>query len=141
MSGADFLDSNVLVYLFDPTDARRRGIAEHLVSRAHHEGTAIVSFQVVQETLNVLTRKLKPAMSREDARLALQSVLAPLCRVQPSLALYTHALDLQERYKFSFYDSLIVAAALEAGCARLLSEDLQHGQRIDGLTIKNPFRP
>ena len=141
MSGADFLDSNVLVYLFDPADARRRGIAEHLVSRAHHEGTAIVSFQVVQETLNVLTRKLRPAMSPEDARRALQSVLAPLWRVQPSAELYTHALVLQERYQFSFYDSLIVAAALEAGCTRLLSEDLQHGQRIEGLTIKNPFRP
>ena len=140
MSGADFLDSNILVYLFDPTDARRKGIAEQLVSRAHHEGTAIVSFQVVQETLDVLTRKLKPAMRREDARLALQNILAPLWRIQPSAALYSRALDLQERYKFSFYDSLIVAAALEGGCARLLSEDLQHGQRIEGLTIKNPFR-
>ena len=140
MSGADFLDSNILVYLFDPTDARRKGIAEHLVSGAHHEGTAIVSFQVVQETLNVLTRKLKPAMGREDARLALQNILAPLWRIQPSAALYSRALDLQERYKFSFYDSLIVAAALEGGCARLLSEDLQHGQRIEGLRISNPFR-
>ena len=140
MSGADFLDSNILVYLFDPTDARRKGIAEQLVSRAHHEGTAIVSFQVVQETLDVLTRKLKPAMGREDARLALQNILAPLWRIQPSAALYSRALDLQERYKFSFYDSLIVAAALEGGCARLLSEDLQHGQRIEGLRISNPFR-
>ena len=111
------------------------------MSRAHHEGAAIVSFQVVQETLNVLTRKLKPAMSREDAQRALQNVLAPLWRVQPSPALYARALDLQERYKFSFYDSLIVAAALEANCTRLLSEDLQHGQRIEGLTIKNPFLP
>ena len=141
MSGADFLDSNILVYLFDPADARRKGIAEQLVYGAHHEGTAIVSFQVVQETLNVLTRKLKPPMSRADAHRALQNVLAPLWRVQPSAALYARALDLQERYKFGFYDSLIVAAALEAGCTRLLSEDLQHGQRIDGLTIKNPFPP
>ena len=141
MSGADFLDSNVFVYLFEPADARRKGIAERLVSRAHHEGTAIVSFQVVQETLNVLTRKLKPAMSREDAGLALRNVLAPLWRVQPSAALYARALDVQECYKFSFYDALIVAAALEAGCPRLLSEDLQHGQRIEGTTIKNPFLP
>lgn len=141
MSGADFLDSNILVYLFDPADARRKGIAEQLVSGAHHDGTAIVSFQVVQETLNVLTRKLKPAMSRADALLALQNVLAPLWRVQPSAALYARALDVQERYKFGFYDSLIVAAALEAGCARLLSEDMQHGQRIEGLTITNPFLP
>ena len=139
MSGADFLDSNILVYLFDPADARRKGIAEQLVSRAHHAGTAIISFQVVQETLNVLTRKLKPPMTREDALRALQNVLTPLWRVQPSAALYARALGVQERYQFSFYDSMIVAAALEAGCARLLSEDLQHGQKIEGLTIKNPF--
>lgn len=140
MSGVDFLDSHVLVSLFDPTDARRKGVAERLVSGAHHEGAAIVSFQVVQETLNVLTRKLKPAMSREDARKALDNILAPLWRVHPSPALYARALDIQERYRFGFYDSLIVAAARESGCARLLSEDLQHGQQIEGMTIENPFR-
>lgn len=141
MSGVDFLDSNVIVYLFDPTDERRKGLAERLVSEAHHDGTGIVSFQVVQETLNVLTRKLKPAMSREDARKALDNVLAPLWRVHPSPALYARALDIQERFRFTFYDSLIVAAAREAGCARLLTEDLQHGQQVDGMMIENPFLP
>ena len=58
----------------------------------------------------------------------------------PSAGLYTQALELKARWKFSFYDSLIVAAALEAGCKRLYSEDLQHGQRIQGLRIENPFR-
>ncbi len=56
------------------------------------------------------------------------------------MALYRSALQLQLRWRFSFYDSLIVAAALEAGCKRLLSEDLQHGQRIETLTIENPFK-
>ena len=58
----------------------------------------------------------------------------------PTRALYQRALDLQTRYQFRFYDALIVAAALAAGCTRLYSEDLQHGQRIEGLTIVNPFR-
>ena len=57
----------------------------------------------------------------------------------PTPALYRRCLDVQERWKYGFYDSLIVAAALEAGCKRLLSEDLQHGQRIEGLRIENPF--
>jgi len=57
----------------------------------------------------------------------------------PSTALYDRALDLHSRYRFSFYDSLIVAAALEANCTRLFSEDLQHGQRVEGLVIENPF--
>ena len=58
----------------------------------------------------------------------------------PTPALYRRGLDVQERWKFGFYDSLIVAAALEAGCKRLLSEDMQHGQRIEGLRIENPFK-
>jgi predicted nucleic acid-binding protein len=57
----------------------------------------------------------------------------------PSPAIYERGIMVQARYGFHFYDSLIVAAALEAGCTRLLSEDLQHGQRIDSLTVENPF--
>lgn len=139
MSAADFLDSNVLVYAFDTRDPRRNTIASALLAQAQREGSAVISHQVVQETLNVLTRKLVPRLSAADARDTLTDVLAPLWRVQPSPALYARALALQERYTFSFYDSLIVAAALEAGCRRLLTEDLQHDQQIDGLTIQNPF--
>ncbi len=139
MSAADFLDSNVLVYAFDTRDPRRNTIASALLAQAQREGSAVISHQVVQETLNVLTRKLVPRLSAADARDTLTDVLAPLWRVQPSPALYARALALQERHTFSFYDSLIVAAALEAGCRRLLTEDLQHDQQIDGLTIQNPF--
>lgn len=64
----------------------------------------------------------------------------PLVRVVPTPALYRRGLDVQERWKFGFYDSLIVAAALEAGCKRLLSEAMQHGQRIEGLRILNPLK-
>jgi predicted nucleic acid-binding protein len=101
--------------------------------------SASISFQVVQETLNVVTRKLPTPMTAEDAGRFLEQVLAPLWRGSPSLALYRRALDLQARYRYSFYDSLIVAAALDAGCSRLYSEDLHDGQRIEGLTIENPF--
>ena len=66
--------------------------------------------------------------------------MTPLRRVNPTRALYQRGLDLQTRYRFDFYDSLIVAAALEAGCKTLYSEILQHGQQIDGVTITNPFR-
>lgn len=139
MSGVDFLDSNVLIYLFDRTDARRCGIAQRLFEHAVETDSAVISFQVVQETLHVITRRIKPALNAEEANTALTKVLAPLWRVMPSRPLYARALALQERYRFSFYDSLIVAAALEAGCKRLLTEDLQHGQRIETLSIENPF--
>jgi predicted nucleic acid-binding protein len=135
---ADFVDSNVLVYLFDRGDDRRHGIAEALVARGPTQ-SAVISYQVVQETSNVLTRKIKPAMTRHDAQAVLDDVLAPMWRVQPSQALYSKALDVRSRLGFGFSDSLIVAAALEADCKRLLTEDLQHGQRVGGLRIENPF--
>lgn len=140
MSGADFLDSNVLIYLFDREDPRRRRIAERLVEQAIETGAAIISHQVVQETLNVVTRKIKPALTAGEAQAALHDIFTPLWRVMPSPAVYARALELQERYQYSFYDSLILAAALEAGCRRLLTEDLQNGQQIEGLTIENPFK-
>ena len=139
MSAADFLDTNVLVYLFDETDGRKRSIASELVRAALASGEACISFQVVQETLQVVTRKLDPPATAAEAGRLLEDVLAPLWTVSPAPALYRRVLDLRERHGLSFYDALIVAAALEAGCSRLLSEDLQDGQRIERLTIENPF--
>ena len=138
MSG-DFIDSNVFVYLFDETDERKRGIADGIVESALQAHSASISFQVVQETLNVLTRKLPTPMTAEGAKGFLQQVLVPLWRISPSQMLYDRALDLQARYRYGFYDLLIIAAALDAGCTRLYSEDLQDGQQIEGLTIKDPF--
>jgi len=135
-----FLDSNIFVYAFQSADLRKQQVADKLVAEALAEQTALISFQVVQETLNVLTRKLSPPMSAFDALSYLEQTLQPLWQVQPSAELYRTGLRLQTRYGFSFYDSLIIAAALSAGCSRLLSEDLQHGQRIEGLVIENPFR-
>lgn len=136
----DFLDSNVFIYLFDPVHIKKRDIATGLVRGALQNNSACISFQVVQETLRVVTEKLPQAASAEDAKKFFLHSLQPLWRVMPSAELYATALQLKERWKFAFYDSLIVAAALQAGCKRLLSEDLQHGQRIEGLRIENPFK-
>ncbi len=138
MSG-EFIDTNVFIYLFDETDEHKRTIAEQLIRKALETRSACISHQVVQETLNVVTRKLPSPMSAENARRFLEQILTPLWQIMPSLALYRRDLDLQSRYGFSFYDALIVAAALESGCTRLYTEDLQHGQKIDGLVIENPF--
>ncbi|HLX09888.1 MAG TPA: PIN domain-containing protein [Thermoanaerobaculia bacterium] len=136
---ADFLDTNIFVYLFDETDERRRGIARRLVHDGIESGATCISFQVVQETLAVLTGKLKQRATPAEARQFLAGVLAPLWRLMPSQALYARGLELQERYSFGFYDALIVAAAIESGCTRLWSEDMQDGFRVDRLTIRNPF--
>ena len=136
---ADFLDSNVLVYVLDESDRRKSAIAKRIVTESIG-GDASISFQVVQETLNVITRKLDVRVSVADARQFLRAYLLRLWKVSPSARLYERALQIQERYGYGFYDALIIAAALEDGCRRLLSEDLQDGQQIDGLTIENPFR-
>ncbi|MDE2992224.1 MAG: PIN domain-containing protein [Chloroflexota bacterium] len=137
MSVEDFLDTNVFIYLFDETDPRKRRRAESLVHRSLEDGSGCISFQVVQETLNVVTRKL--GARPQSARLLLDDVLAPLWLVNPTRTLYARGLGVHAHFGFSYYDSLIVAAALEAGCTRLYSEDLQHGQQVEHLTIQNPF--
>jgi predicted nucleic acid-binding protein len=131
----DFLDANVILYSFS-FELREREIAESRVQDAL-DGNGTISFQVVQEVLNVLIRR-GWADGPERVRI-LQDVLVPLWSVMPSQELYELALSTQSRYRYSFYDSLIIAAALEAGCSRLYSEDMQDGQRIEGLTITNPF--
>ena len=138
MSIDNFLDTNVFVYLFDETDDFKRKIAERLVQETLRNNTGCISYQVVQETINVITYKLHA--TPEKARQLLEHVLLPLWRVNPTASLYRHCLSLQTRYRLGFYDSLIVAAAIDADCKILYSEDMQHGQKIEGVTITNPFR-
>jgi len=135
----EFIDTNIFIYLFDETDDRKRAIANQLIQQALETRSACISYQVIQETLNVLTRKLPSPMSAENAQRFLEQVLIPLWQVMPTSPLYQRSLVLQSRCGFSFYDALIVSAALESGCIRLYTEDLQHGQQIDGLLIVNPF--
>jgi predicted nucleic acid-binding protein len=139
MSAEVFVDTNVFIYHLDATDPRKHAIAEKLIRAGLATGTACISFQVVQECLNVALRKAEVALSTEGARAYLDTVLAPLLQVSASATLYERALDIHARRRFGFYDSLIVAAALTAGCRLLLTEDLQHDQRIESLTIRNPF--
>ena len=141
MSGADFLDTSVVVYTIDAAHPTKQETARVIVADALSRQSAVVSFQVVQEVLQVITRKFRIVLTDADAKQFLNSVLLPLWKVQPSPGLYEKTLAIQVRHGFAFYDSLIVAAAIEAGCKRLISEDLQHGQRIEGLRIENPFRP
>lgn len=140
MSADVFIDTNVFVYQLDVTDARKHELAERIVRDALAHRSACISFQVVQECLNVALRKAEVTLGADEMRGYLDAVLLPLMQVPASAALYHRALDVKLRWRLSFYDALIVAAALSAGCQRLLSEDLQHGQRFDALTVIDPFR-
>ena len=139
MSVEYFIDTNIFVYQLEGLDIRKATIASRLIRQGMEHGSGCISFQVVQECLNTAIRKAQIRLSDSEMRRYLDSVLTPLLRVRPSLRVYHASLDIRSRYQFSFYDSLIVAAALEAGCSRLYTEDMQHGQQIQQLTIENPF--
>lgn len=137
MSVERFFDTNIIIYLFDHTAPDKQAQAQMLITQALQQNNGCISHQVVQETLNVILRKLN--FATEDASRLLNRVLIPLWQIRPAPDLYHHSISIQDRYQFSFYDALIIAAALEAGCKKLYSEDLQHGQRIERLRILNPF--
>jgi predicted nucleic acid-binding protein len=139
MSAEYFLDTNILIYTFNESEPAKRARALELVAGALHSGTGMISTQVVQELLNVATRKFTPPLKREDCLLYFQKVLNPLCKVYPSPEYYQLALEIQERTGYSFYDSLIIAGAIIGGCAILYTEDLHPGQRIQNVEIRNPF--
>ena len=138
MSG-EFLDSNVFVYAFDESDERKRSIARDLVLRSLRDSTGVISYQVVQEVLNVLTTKLPRPVRPDDALRYFRSTLKPMWTVYPSEDLYARALGIRARYGYGFYDSLVLSAAVQSGCSLLHSEDLQHGQVVDSVRIVNPF--
>ena len=87
----------------------------------------------------MLTGKLAASVGDRDRDRFFSTVLLPLWKVMPGESLYRRGLAVKERFGYSFYDSLIIAAAVAAGCRQLYSEDLQDQQRIDGLVIVNPF--
>ena len=136
----EFLDTNIFVYTFDNSAAAKRTKARAIVAQALEDGLGAISYQVVQEFLNVATRKFAQPMLPSEAQRYLARVLMPLCEVFPDSSLYSLALSISSESGISFYDALIVASATAAGCARLLTEGLQHGRRIGGVEIHNPFR-
>lgn len=138
---ADFLDTNIFIYAFDAAEPRKRAIAQGVVARALRDGSGSISHQVIQETLRVLTSKARFGVAATTAGGFMERMMLPLWNVMPGPSMFRRCLQVQDRYGYSFYDSLIIAAALEGGCDRILSEDLQDGQRIDSLVIENPFRP
>jgi predicted nucleic acid-binding protein len=139
MSDRFFLDTSIFVYSFDqsaPVKARR---AVQLIRTALTTQKGIVSFQVVQEFFNVALRRFSQPMQAAEAEQYLRTVFHPLLGVHSSQVLYAEALHFHAESGLSWYDSLIVSGALQARCALLYSEDLQHGQRFGSLQVANPF--
>lgn len=134
-----FLDTNVLVYTFDRSAPAKRKRAIELVKQSLVSGSGCVSAQVVNEFFNLALRKFEVPLTPQECQAYLETVLAPLCHVFWSPELVQRALALHDRYQISWYDSLIVAAALHGNCEILYSEDLQDGLRFADLIVRNPF--
>ncbi|MGA9335776.1 MAG: PIN domain-containing protein [Rudaea sp.] len=131
-----FIDSNVVVYAEASDEPRKQHVALRLLRELKLSGEGVVSTQVLQEYCNVGLRKL----NLEPSHLRLQ--LASLSRfdvVRPCVETIRAALDLQQTRSLSFYGALIVAAAQQAGCAILYSEDMHAGENFDGVKIVDPF--
>jgi predicted nucleic acid-binding protein len=139
MSGNFFLDSNIFIYSFDETAPAKARRALALIHEAHSSHKGAISFQVIQEFFSFALRRSVPPMSTADAHDYLRSIFLPVFTVHSSQRLYAEALHLQSRHRISWYDALIVTAALEANCSTLYTEDLQDGQRFGDLRISNPF--
>ena len=139
LRGLFFLDTNVFVYSFDLDNPQKQVIAQNLIREALRTQRGVISPQVVQEFLSVALRKFAHPLTVSESREYLKTVLMPLCRHNPSMDFYDRALLLREETGFAFYDALIIAAAVESECSTLLSEDLQHKQKVRTLTILNPF--
>jgi predicted nucleic acid-binding protein len=139
ISGPFFIDTNIVLYSFDAGAPAKAETAKRIIEYALRTQRGMISSQVLQEFLNAATKKFTAAFQPGDLRLYSRNVLMPLCGHYPSDATFDHALVVHEETGYSLYDSLIVCAALESGCTTLLSEDLQHGRRIQNMAIVNPF--
>ncbi|MGH8513512.1 MAG: PIN domain-containing protein [Gammaproteobacteria bacterium] len=133
-----FLDTNVLVYLFDIDAPEKKAAVTALFEGEGASGLLILSTQVLQEFYVVVTRKLARPLAPEVAEQAVRDFATwPVRQVTPALILSAIRRSIASR--LSFWDALIVETAIDAGATVILTEDLQHGQAIDGVRIVNPF--
>jgi len=135
MNAEFFLDTNVVAYAFDAAAPLKRSRARELMLKPNW----VVSWQVIQEFSNLALHKFAIRMTPSDLSEYLDLVLWPHCAIFPGPEIYRSATTLHSQTQYRFYDCLIVSAALASGASVLLSEDLQEGRVIGGLTIRNPF--
>ena len=134
-----FFDTNILVYLFDSGSPAKQSRAREVLEQHTRAGETLLSTQVLQEFYVAVTRKLATPLSLDVALEALREfAILPVIRVDTTLIL--SAAKFARDRQLSFWDALVVQAAMEGGATRLYSEDMQHGQQFDGVTIHNPFR-
>ena len=139
MTDKVFVDSNVLIYAHDLDAQNRHEMAVEVIRRLWQTKTAIISTQVLQEFYVNITRKIPQPLSPTLARQVLKNYLCWQVEINyPDTILL--ASEIHERHRLSFWDAMMVAAAVQGGAQSILTEDLNPGQLIEGIRIVNPFR-
>ena len=136
--GREFVDTSVLVYAFDASAGAKQAGAQRLVERLWTTGTGCLSVQVLQEFFVIVTRKVAEPLSIDDAasrvrEFATWKIFVPT--VEDVLA----AIALHQQAQLSFWDAMVVEAATQSGCHVLWTEDLNDGQLLRGVRVRNPF--
>jgi predicted nucleic acid-binding protein len=137
MSDKTFVDTNVLVYAHDVDAHAKRDAARASLRELWTEGSGVVSPQVLQEFYVTVTRKLATPLPKKTAR-AIVATYIPWC-IDVTPAEIESAFRIEDKATVGFWDALILAAAVKSGSTRLLSEDLNAGQTIEGVLVENPF--
>jgi len=133
-----FVDTNLLIYSIDPQNAERRQVAGALLTSLANTDTLVLSPQSLNECYRVLTER-RGLLPRAAAR-AYIIYLNRFCTAPYDFDVTQHAWQIQDRHGFSWWDCVLLASASRADCSVFFSEDLQHGRRVEGLTIINPFQ-
>lgn len=141
MTDNSFIDTNVLVYCFDLSEREKYRRAHRLIKDLKETSNLLISSQVLNEFINVVTRKIEHPIPFENLKEIL-SIITEIFYISPLTSDNSFsAIDIKTKYRFSYWDSLIIASALENGCTRLYTEDLQEGRKIEEkLEIINPFK-
>ncbi len=134
-----FVDTNVLVYARDASEPDKQARAHEWMRHLWETETGRLSVQVLEEYYVTVTGKLRPGLSRQQARADIEDLVA-WRPVQIDEGILDAAWSIEDRFGLSFWDALVVAAAHDAGCAFLLTEDLKHGADLDGVKVADPFR-
>jgi len=138
MSANCFVDTNILVYSRNSSEPDKQIQAKQWLTHLWQQESGRISAQIMNEYYVTVTQKLKPGLSKEQARSDLRA-LAVWQPLEISTQLIESAWEVQDQFTYSWWDSLVIASALFLDCQYLLSEDMQHNQQLGKLTIINPF--
>ncbi|HEX8947713.1 MAG TPA: PIN domain-containing protein [Dissulfurispiraceae bacterium] len=139
MSDKVFLDANILVYAHDKDAGEKHSVALTIVKDLWEKRTGVLSNQVLQEFYVGVTRKIQKSIAKSEAREILRAYLCWSIREITPLSI-VRATEIEEKNRISFWDALVIVAAYEAKCEKILTEDLNAGQVIEGILIENPFK-